>query len=406
MKQCTISPFFDKRHVKDGKSPICISVSMPNKTQFLIRLPLYCTKATFDKAISGRGGIDEIKELRKKVSDYVTKGEAIVEKLPNPSKESFTRLFKSETDLFVSNKTEITYFFKQKIAELEQEERLGTRDTYLTSMRSLIKYKSPLYFEDIDEKFLKGYKTWMMNKGNSMTTAQIYTRNLRSIFNVAIKEGFISEKHYPFKNYSIGTSSKSKSVLYPEQIKALWNYETVGIREGRAKAFFFFCYLCNGMNFKDAMYLKFKNLKGDTFEFIREKTKRTAKSEKVIKGYLHPEAKQIIELWGNKPGNPDAYVFPILTGCKTIIDKENKRNRYKRVSNRMLRKIAEKLGFEVHLCLGLARHSFATRLKLDGTPTPFISDALGHSSMTTTEHYLKSIPDSEFKKMGELLLKF
>ncbi len=52
------------------------------------------------------------------------------------------------------------------------------------------------------------------------------------------------------------------------------------------------------------------------------------------------------------------------------------------------------------------RHSFATRLKLDGTPTAFIGDALGHSSGAVTAYYLKTLPDSKYKQMSENLLKF
>ncbi len=74
--------------------------------------------------------------------------------------------------------------------------------------------------------------------------------------------------------------------------------------------------------------------------------------------------------------------------------------------NKMLRKIGIKLGFDMHLCLNLARHSFATRLKIDGTPTSFISDAMGHSNSQVTEHYLKSIPTKQYQYMSESLLQF
>jgi integrase/recombinase XerD len=198
----------------------------------------------------------------------------------------------------------------------------------------------------------------------------MYLRHLKAITNKAIKEGYISDKHYPFKNYTIGISAKSKDVLYPEQIKALWNYQPIGVRERRAKDFFFFCYLSNGMNFKDVCFLKYRDLKGDILSFVREKTKRTTTvSDKQIRVFLHPQIQNIIERLGNKPGNPNDYIFPILNGRKTIFEKEKAGKQYRRVLNKMLSRIGVKLGFDVHLCLNLARHSFATRLKLDGTPT-------------------------------------
>ena len=82
------------------------------------------------------------------------------------------------------------------------------------------------------------------------------------------------------------------------------------------------------------------------------------------------------------------------------------RNRYKIVCNVCLSDIGRRLGFDVHLCLNLARHSFATSLKLSGTPLLFISDAMGHTSSTTTAHYLKSIPDENIKQLSSQLLNF
>ena len=362
-------------------NPILITINI-GKAQFRVGVKLYSTKEDFEKAIMGRGGSTAIKELRKDISYYVSKAEQILERLIVPSKDSFLRLFKLEMNLPISlaNKTSVAFVFQEKIAELNAEDRISTAYNCKLALTSFLKYKKELYFEDIDLKFLKGYAAWVEKSGNTTTTAQIYLRNLKAIFNRAIKAGYIPERLYPFSNYVIGASAKSKGVLYPHQIKALWEYEPQGIREKRAKAFFFFCYLCNGMNFKDVAYLKYRDLKDDCFTFVREKTKRTSNTEKQITVYLHPEAKRIIEEWGNKSTDLNDYVFSLLNGYKTIASKEIARGRHRRVINKKLSAIGKKLGFDVHVCLNLARHSFATRLKIDGTPTSFISDAMGHSN--------------------------
>jgi integrase len=207
--------------------------------------------------------------------------------------------------------------------------------------------------------------------------------------------------------FTIGTSAKSKSVLYAEDLKKLWDYEGITLREKRSKDYFFFLYLCNGMNFKDAAYLQFKDIKGDTLSFVREKTKNTnTVADKQITVYLHEEIKNIINRWGNKPGNPTDYIFPILNGKKTAIEREKRRNNMQREINDNLKAIGEKLGFEESLVLNLARHSFATHLKISGTPTSFISDAMGHANSKTTEHYLKSIPTDKTREISNSLLSF
>lgn len=408
-KNYSVNVNWDKRYPLASNTNMCpvqLAVNICG-LQFKVGLKMYATKEDFEKAVKTRGGGIEIKELRRQIQDYITKAEKILDKLPNPTRETFQRLFKSETDLFASNKTDVTFLFNEYKTQLESEERIKTAQNLQWALTSLKKYKSKIFFEDINDAWLKGYKNWMEKEGNSATTTQIYLRNLRTIFNKAIKEGYVSEKHYPFRTYTIGTSAKSKSVLYAPQLKALWEYEPTTMRERRSKDFFFLCYLSNGCNFKDIVYLKFKDIKGDTLNFIREKTKRTnTVADKQITVYMHNDIKRIIDAWGSKSSNPDDYIFPIIQGYKTAVEKEKRRKTIQRLTNRMLNGIGKKLGFDERLTLNLARHSFATHLKISGTPTAFITDALGHSNSKTTEHYLKSIPTEKYKEISESLLNF
>lgn len=407
-KSYCVSAFFDARTTLSGtdKSPVTLAISL-KKSQFRVGLKLYATKNDFKKAMSGKSGSDEVKELRQLLNGYIAKAEIILERLLNPDKETFIRLFKSETDLFVSNKTDAYALMHQQIIDLNKEGRFSSAISYKLSMSAMKKFKPSVFLEDIDIKFLKDFKASMIERGNSNATANIYLRNLKRIFNIAIKAEIISSKFYPFKNFSIASSAKSKEVLYPAELKALYNYVPIGIREERAKDFFIFCYLCNGMNFKDVAVLKFKNVKGDILTFVREKTKNTTIEDgKEINCFLHDEAKKIIEKWKNDSTNPNDYIFPFLNNCRDEKEIFVRHCTNKRNINKALNVIGKKLGFENHLCLKLARHSFATRLKLNGTPIAFITDALGHSSSKTTEHYLKSIPTDAFKAISDKLLQF
>lgn len=193
VKDYSVSIHWDKRYPKAGTDlcPIQISINLKG-LQFKIGLKLYSNKPDFDKAINGRGGSSDIKELRRQINEYVGKAEVILERLPNPTREVFQRLFKSETDLFTTSKTDATFFFEQKIEECYKEDRIKSAQNLGYSLKSFKNYKSKLYLEDIDAAWLKGYKNWMVQQGNSVTTVQIYLRNLRTIFNIAINQGYIS----------------------------------------------------------------------------------------------------------------------------------------------------------------------------------------------------------------------
>jgi site-specific recombinase XerD len=39
-------------------------------------------------------------------------------------------------------------------------------------------------------------------------------------------------------------------------------------------------------------------------------------------------------------------------------------------------------------------------------PVSFIAEMLGHGDMTTTAHYLKTLPDENLKQLSESLLSF
>lgn len=408
-KTYSVSMFWNTRSIdlKTKVSTISLTVNLPRQ-QFRVALKLSSTKADFELALSsGRKLDDTVKELRQALIDYTTKAEAILERLKEPSKESFIRLFKAETDLFLSNKTDVHFFYLSKMEELLKDGKIGTRKWFIQCRNCLVRYAPKVVFEEIDEKWLKDYHSYMKQRNNSDSTCAMKLRCLKIICNIAKAQGFISESFNPFKNIKLGASGTSKDVLYPPQLKQLFEYQTKGIREGRAKAFFFFCYLGNGMNFKDMTLLKYKDIKGDSFTFIREKTKARMKDGgKIINVYLHDEMKKIIEQWGNKSKAPDDYVFPVLVKGSTLLKQEADKWRYKRVANEMLTRIGKELGFDVHLCINLARHSFATTLKLSGTPVSFISDALGHTNSKTTEHYMKSLPDENLQHLSAQLLKF
>ena len=120
--------------------------------------------------------------------------------------------------------------------------------------------------------------------------------------------------------------------------------------------------------------------------------------------YLHPEAKRIMEKYGSL--NTNDYIFPFFRGTKSDIERKKVKDVISSKLNWNVRPIGVAIGLPMRLVLNLARHSYATRLKIDEISTAFISDALGHSTGAITAHYLKTLPDAQYKRIGESLLEF
>lgn len=122
----------------------------------------------------------------------------------------------------------------------------------------------------------------MLQKNCSKTTVGIKIRALRAVFNEVLEMGIIKrEKHYPFgrRKYQIPKSKKIKKALEPEQLKAIYFYEPNCSHLKKVKDSWLFSYLGNGINPKDIVYLKNKDVQDNFITFIRSKTERTTRND-------------------------------------------------------------------------------------------------------------------------------
>lgn len=221
----TITPFWDKKSVKDdGTNRIMITINTSHLPQFRVTVKLRATKEQFQKALSSKGSSDDVKVLRREISKYISKAESIFDRMGNVSKDVFLRLFKSEANLSISNKTDVYLFYEQRIEMLTKAKRFGSRHTTKCSMASFKAYKPILYFEDLTLDVINGYRDYMLEKNASTATIGIYVRELKTMYNALVKDGLMSDRAKPFKDFVLGRAEKSQDVLYPEQIKALWDY--------------------------------------------------------------------------------------------------------------------------------------------------------------------------------------
>ena len=149
----------------------------------------------------------------------------------------------------------------------------------------------------------------------------------------------------------------------------------------------------------DIANLKIKDLHDDLIVIERAKTIDTADG-RLLAIPLRPEAKAIILRHGNKSLNPNDYVFPILSPGLKPMQVKNRVKDFTRKVNAQLKKAQEKLKLSVDPKSGNARHSFASLALEKGASKEFIQEALGHSSMDTTEQYLSGFGVKMKKAIG------
>ncbi|PLX08544.1 MAG: hypothetical protein C0596_06710 [Marinilabiliales bacterium] len=246
----------------------------------------------------------------------------------------------------------------------------------------------------------------MVQKNKSLTTVSIYLRALRAIFNNAITEKIVYQAYYPFgkKKYEIPSPKGVKKALSKEQLSTLFHAKPETPDQQKAKDFFFFSYTCNGMNFKDIANLKFKNYNSDTITFYREKTKSTHSDQSAVTIYVNDYIKKIIEKYGNTEKKPEHYIFDIVDHEITPEQQHKQLKNFIRFVNQHFSKFAKQNGIKENVSKYWARHSFATNAIRSGASMEFVSEALSHSNLNTTQNYFAGFTDDMKKNISDKLM--
>ena len=114
----------------------------------------------------------------------------------------------------------------------------------------------------------------------------------------------------------------------------------------------------------------------------------------------------IIDKWCNKEQDPENFIFPILKANMTPVQQRDAVQLIVRLVNTWIRGIGQKVGIEKDITTYTARHSFSTVLKRSGASISYISEALGHTDVKTTESYLDSFEDDTKKQFASALVGF
>ena len=306
----TTSIFIDKYHPKAGdKCAISLRITFERKKTYY-PTGISLTLAEFEK-VMGNNPRNGFKELALKLQGIEKRAADIIKDLPEFSFKTFEKAFYTNK----GTKDCIDSAFTTYATELREEGRIGTAVSYECAKNSLNSFSKGLKYADITPDFLKKYEKWMLANEKSITTVGIYLRSLRTIFNNAISEDLITNECYPFgkKKYEIPTGNNIKKALTINDIGKIYNYKPeAGTMADRAKDYWLFMYLCNGMNVKDMCLLKYENIKGDVLEFVRAKTARTKRKVEPIRVTITEEVNTIINKWGNRKKDGKNYIFPVL----------------------------------------------------------------------------------------------
>lgn len=340
------------------------------------------------------GIIEKFKRIASEVDAMVERGtfsfEALDIRLGKPANQTLNSSLESMMDKF------------------KAEGRINSYYRCRSTMKSVERFAGEeVMFSSVTPTWLTRFESFLREEKKTLTTISIYMKTLKCVMNEARQAGLVKESMCPFGRgkYLIPKGATRSLALSEDHIKKIAAYRGTPSRECY-RDLWLFSYMCNGINFRDMLFLKYKNIIDGEIWFLRSKTARAYGGSKVIRAVVTPEMAEIVRRWGNPDtGDPETYLFRYAEGVSDEMSVSNTVRRVIRLCNNALEKIAEELGIPRFTTYS-ARHTFATVLLRNGANLNYISESLGHSSLMVTEHYLKGSDKIDRIRNARLLMNF
>ena len=402
-----ISITLDKRRKKrNGKYPVKLRAFTPEpRLQKLYPTQFEFTDDEFKRVWINKKTNAQNREARTALKAIEAKAQKVASQL-----DVFTFAAFENVLLNTKGKGDVNFYYREAIELYEKNKQIGTASNYEYSLKALLEFhkKETLNFKTITVQWLKDFEDFLLSGGKSQTTVGIYLRPLRAVFNRAITDKAIPVELYPFgkRKYAIPAPKSVKKALTKDQLKALFETEPTTSDQKKAKAFWFFSYACNGMNFKDIANLQYKNISGDTLTFRRAKTSRTNKSQAPVIVYLNEFTLSVIKEYGNQNTSPETFIFPIIEHTASPSEQHSQLKIFIRYINQHIKKFAQRAGITDKVSTYWARHSFATNAIRNGASLEFVSEALSHSDLKTTINYFAGFEDEKKREIAQKMMNF
>ena len=261
----------------------------------------------------------------------------------------------------------VTFPVFARIYVQESDRKRSTKENLLTTVTVLQEFRPGIDFKDITYTFLRDFEVHLKEKGNSVNTIAKHLRQLRTLVNEAINQGYIPSDAYPFRKYKIKQEKGRKEFLTPDELKRLENLDVDKKLRHVLDAFLFCCY--TGLRYSDFCQLTPENI-------IRVNGKRWLYFKSVKTGV---EIRLPLHLLFEGKALAVLERYDIVTDFAKIGPNSE--------ANKYLVQLAALARIRKHITYHTARHTCATLLVHQGVPITTVQKLLGHTSVRTTEVY-------------------
>ena len=354
-----------KKHLnKQGTALVQVEASL-NQRKIYFKTNIYIKPEHWDKRTSQVIGHPQANDLNSMLFEFVLYLQGIELALWKRGVPATLSLLK---DAMKKNRPiNITFPIFAKEYVQHSDRRESTKENLFTTITVLQEFRPGLDFKDITYTFLKDFEVYLREKGNGINTVAKHLRQLRTLVNEAINQGYIHADAYPFRKFKIKQEKGRHEFLTPDELKKLENLEVHDLKLRHVlDAFLFCCYV--GLRFSDFCQLTPSN-------FIRVNGKRWLHFKSIKTGielrlplHLLFEGKALAIL--------DRYCITKFASLGSNSE-----------VNKALSVITSMARIKKHVTYHTARHTCATLLIHQGVPITTVQKLLGHTSVKTTEIY-------------------
>ena len=295
--------------------------------------------------------------------------------------------------------------FMMQVADgLQVEGSFGTAHVYKSSLNAIISYSGneDFTFHEITPEWLKGFEIHLRGRGCSWNTVSTYLRTFRAVYNRAVDSSVAPYVPHLFRTVYTGTCAERKRSLGAEDMKKVFTKmrtSAVSPDMQRVRDLFILMFLLRGLPFVDLAYLRKSDLHDNVITYRRRKTGRP------LAVTLTPEAMVILKKYMSRDSS-SPYLFPILNSREGTKEAYREYQLALRNFNRQLILLGEILGLGDRLSSYTARHTWATTAYYCEIHPGIISEAMGHSSITVTETYLKPFRNKKIDDANQQVVNF
>lgn len=294
------------------------------------------------------------------------------------------------------------------IRELRESGKWGTAHIYQTTLNVFSSFNGyeQQALSKLDSALLKRFEIYLRQRECSWNTVSTYMKTLRSTYNKAIDRGYVHYIPRLFEHVYTGTRADRKRALEAPDIAKLVSETETDLLEKtspsnlqKTKILFVLMFMMRGIPFVDLAYLRKKDLQDNVLSYRRRKTGR------ILTVVLPPEVMQMIHLMENT-NRISPYLFPILHSKEGSEEAYREYQSALRSFNYRLSILKKKMGMSAPLSTYTARHTWATMAYYCEIHPGIISEAMGHSSISVTETYLKPFHNKKIDDANRMVISF